>query len=332
VSIQVIYSAELFFKALSTLHLLERLVWISCLDSDPDDTSLEGQTFHLPHLRSVTLGVDRDPLLDFLNRVYPNPSCTFHLDVATDWGNSFAFQRLSRAISARVKKSKGGEELEATVDLKVSSEKGPLTFEICTGPQCALAEREPDFRLSIACPNHIVNDPGRYVVLFKLVVPLRHAIQEVLINPDITKFNMSWEWEADKVVNRFSFALVLAGPGAESMMANVDELTAKNPHPSFFEELLAMVDPPPLPSLRVIRITGRGIADIRGGVLQADAIRDYINSRRMLSETSDIETVDIRGLDPGTTLYSSLVNVAQSGGLGANLLTATREWRASGGA
>ncbi|RXW11999.1 hypothetical protein EST38_g13857 [Candolleomyces aberdarensis] len=316
----VILPSEFLFQALSALHLLERLVWIGRLQSSHPSPP-EGQTFHLPHLRIVTLGIDSGPLLDFFDRIDTNPSCTFHLKITHDWGNLSAFQRLSHAISARVKKSKGGKELKATVDLKISSGRGPLAFEMRTR---ASAESKPNFRLSIR-----YRYPGRNLnphIAYTLLESSRSALREVFNDPDIAKVNISWG-QHDLDTGTSSFARLLHGTEDGLMMRSVNELTVENLHRSFFRELLIMNNPIPLPSLEILRITGSATSDVQEGKDQGDVIRDYINSRLMRPGTSALETVDIRGLDPESTLYTSLVDAAQSKNLRANLLTAIREWR-----
>ncbi|KAJ2933719.1 hypothetical protein H1R20_g3382, partial [Candolleomyces eurysporus] len=244
--------------------------------------------------------------------------------ITHNWGNLSAYQRLSHAISARVKKSKGGKELKATVDLKISSEKGPLALEMRTRAQSASAESKPNFRLSVRyrypCQN--LTPPIAYILLESS----RHALREVFNDPDIAKVNISWE-QHNLDTGTFSFARLLHGREDGLMMRSVNELVVENLHRLFFRELLIMNDPIPLPSLEILRITGSGTADVQEGKDQEDVIRDYINSRLMLPGISALETLDIRGLDPESTLYTSLVDAAQSKNLRANLLTATREWR-----
>ncbi|KAJ2923182.1 hypothetical protein H1R20_g13911, partial [Candolleomyces eurysporus] len=276
----VILPSEILFQALSALHLLEKLVWIGRLQSS-HPSPLEGQTFHLPHLRSVTLGIGPGPLLDFFDRIDTNTGCTFHLMITHNWGNLSAYQRLSHAISARVKKSKGGKELKATVDLKISSGRGPLALEMRTRAQSASAESEPNFRLSIRYryPEQNLTPHIAYILLESS----RPALREVFNDPDIAKVNISWE-QHNLDTGTFSFARLLHGREDGLMMSSVNELTVENLHRLFFRELLIMNDPIPLPSLEILRITGSGTADVQEGKDQGDVIRDYINLRLMWQE------------------------------------------------
>ncbi|KAJ2915236.1 hypothetical protein MD484_g5176, partial [Candolleomyces efflorescens] len=307
---EALLPSNIFFRALSELHHLENLAWITPLESSHP---FNGPTVHLSHLRSVTLGIDPRPLLDFLRWVEFGASCTVDLKIDTSWIDRpphSDVDELARAISDQEKKMKVYKDQKTTVNLKFSR-KDPFVFELIHSQRqlegvVIAPPASPNIRLSV--------EREKGDLLSRVLTLFCSSLHIVLNEANISDVKVAWMENLEDVFARFSLTCIFAAwrPDRRVVMEAVTELTVHNVHWMFFDDLgfTGLC-----PSLQTLRITGAGTMDSR----EADMQKISIRALRGLG--GNLQVVDIRGLDPKSALYTSLVNAVECATFEPTLLT-----------